>query len=335
MSPTAQTQEQLNKIYAPVKSELKKVNQLITDTLTETRAAHLLEINRHLLAAPGKRLRPILTLLSYQALAKPDSDLEGALNLAAAVELIHMASLVHDDVIDTAPIRHNQPTIYAKWGTNISITMGIYLYSLALKRLAVTGNIDILTQISRTVEAMCEGELHQIFERENTQLTLEDYVSILEKKTGVLFGSACYGGAKLAGADSKTAGTMAQFGQLLGIVFQMIDDYMDLKGNAAELGKVPGQDLLKGEITLPLLLCLQSLPPHEAQQFNALIAAKDAKKLPEIWETIHHTGTMAKTKTIILDYLQKAQEKLDRLPSNEATQNLRELTQFIADRAFS
>ena len=320
-------------IYAPIESELKSVSGLIQKALERTTLKPLYAINQYIIGSPGKRLRPTLVLLSYKALSPDTPVSKDILETAASLELIHMASLIHDDIIDKAQIRHNKPSVNAKWGSEIAIPMGVYLYAVSLQFMASMGNIQVLRQISRTVKQLCEGEMTQIFERDQV-MGLHQYLVILKKKTAVLFGAACYSGAVLAKADKATQFRMKQFGYCLGMVFQIIDDYMDIMGETQKLGKTAGQDFYLGEFTLPLLFLLDSLPEVEKAETLKKIASKDLTYLPQLQEQLIASKALEKTKALALDYLTRARETIAPLTESPAKEALIQITHFVSARGF-
>ena len=174
----------LKEIYQPIRQELTQVDEVIKTSLSEARNSSILKVNRFLLESGGKRMRPALVILSAKASnRKADSPVNKQLiNIAASIELIHMASLIHDDVIDHSQRRHNNPTVNSRWGMDVSITLGDYLYSLAFELISNCGNTDILSCISSATKSMCEGELSQVVERDNLSLLKDRYLMIIKKR---------------------------------------------------------------------------------------------------------------------------------------------------------
>lgn len=327
----------LDSVYGPVKPGLEAVETRLKKVLFSTPYPGLREINQYLMLTPGKRMRPALTLLAYHAFVapskKPTPD-NSVVAIAAAFELIHMASLVHDDTIDHAPVRHNKPSVQAKWGSEVSITMGVYLYSVALKLISTAGNGDVLARISHTVRAMCEGELFQIMDRGNLDLSLNQYLLILKKKTGVLFGAAAQAGAILAGAGKKEQFALKNFGTYLGIVFQIVDDYLDIMGDESALKKVAGQDLEQGELTLPFIYLMEESGPDERPHLESLLRTGDAAALRILREKVQSGTAAEKTKALAMAYLAKARNQLTDLPPSLSKDKLIQLTDFVRERGF-
>ncbi len=324
----------LQEIYAPISDELKTVHVLIQDALEKTPLKPLREINQYIIANPGKRLRPTLAILAFKAVAASGLSDKKILETAASLELIHMASLIHDDIIDKADLRHNKPSVNAKWGAEIAIPMGVYLYSISLQFMASVGSVTVLRHVSHTVKHLCEGEMTQIFERDNVQLNILKYLVILKKKTAVLFGAACYSGGLLAGADKKTCFKLKAFGYNLGMVFQIIDDYLDIMGETKKLGKASGQDFFLGEFTLPMLYLIDASSDSEKQEVLEMVASKDLTILPTLQTRLIESHALERTKKLALTYLDKARETLSEMSESPYKQALMDLTYFISTRGF-
>jgi octaprenyl-diphosphate synthase len=181
---------ELRQILWPIEKDLSKVKEILRTSLGDSRNPSISKICHYLLESGGKRLRPALVLLSAKA-SRADSIVNhGLIKLAAAIELIHISSLIHDDIIDAASLRHNRPTINAQWGQDVSIALGDYLYSIAFGLISEFGNLDVLKCISSGMRSMCEGELLQVCERDNLDLLKERYILIVKKKTAALFATS-------------------------------------------------------------------------------------------------------------------------------------------------
>lgn len=305
---------QLTDIYEPIKNDLDKVEEILAERLGEPDRGVMSDINRHLLSAKGKRLRPALAILSAKASSErqsPDS-IKRLLKLATALELSHMASLVHDDVIDKSDLRHNRPTVNAKWGDSVSVAMGDYLYSEAFSLISDCGSPDIIECMSAAVKAMCEGELIQVCERDNLELLKQSYVNIVTKKTAALFAASCQSGTMLMSEDPDVRNALKEYGLNFGIAFQMRDDCMDLIGDIKTLGKDPGADFKMGELTLPLLKLL-SLDKDKGHIVSLLKRSNEAEAFKEIREAFISSGALAKANEEISHYVEKAKNSLNKL----------------------
>jgi len=336
---------QLNKIYQPVKKELNGVNAVLLAFLSGSNSSTITRINKFLLKTPGKRLRPALVVLSAKlSLTKKskskDSDgragRPGLLKVAAALELVHTASLVHDDIVDHADLRHHQPTINHKWGDDVAIASGDYLYAEAFRLIAQCGNADILSCISQATKLMCEGQLQQVCQRDNLDLLKKQYLMMVKKKTAVLFAASCQTGAIMAGANRIKQEALKEYGLNFGIAFQMMDDCLDLIGSETVLGKKPGADFEAGELTLPILNLLESVPLNQREKVRKILAQS---RCPESFRKIRamffDSQAVFKTKNTILSFVSLAKDKLKIFPNSAYKDSLFSLTDFITRQGFN
>lgn len=319
---------ELKEIYQPIRKELVEVERILESYLYESKNQSILKINRFLLESPGKRIRPALVILSAKASCSQHSMAlrHNLIKIASAIELIHMASLIHDDVVDHSYLRHNKPTVNSKWGQDVSIALGDYLYSLAFKLISKCGNADILDCVSSAAKAMCSGELIQIVERDNVSLLKERYLLIIKKKTAALFAASCQSGALLAKSPRFIQSALKRYGLNFGIAFQIIDDYLDLTATTEELGKPSGLDLTMGELTLPFLLLSES-------RRKRLLSIKNTRRdLNLIKEALDKSGALLETRQIIDNYITKAKEWLGACYDSEYKDGLLNLADFINKR---
>ncbi len=270
----------LDALYALVSPYLSQVEASIESTLRsgEDKAhAHLVD---HVLATSGKRLRPVLTLLMFQLFCPHPTPTQEKqiVQIATAIELIHLASLVHDDVIDDADIRRGEPSVKGKWGNPVAVSFGVYVYAAAVQLVSESGQLQVLSAISSAVKAMCEGELYQLGERHNAALTVEKYMLMIRCKTAELFQAACLSGAYVAKASEADLVHIATYGHALGMLFQLTDDALDLLDDGAILKKSSAQDFKQGQFTLPLLYLLDALSDDEKAFFLAAPLNVDTEK---------------------------------------------------------
>jgi geranylgeranyl pyrophosphate synthase len=325
----------LKEIYRPVNKELIAVDQTLRNSLKDTRCKTILETSNYLLDSGGKRLRPALVLLCAKAAFQPQPLDDKLIDIAAALELIHMASLLHDDVIDHAKLRHSKTTVNFRWGEDIAIALGDYLYSMAFELIATCGNIDILQCVSLGIKAMCEGELIQVRERGNQSLLKERYIVIVRKKTAALFAISCQVGILISDKQKRFQDAAREYGLNFGIAFQIIDDYLDLVAEEHKLGKTPGQDIGVGEVTLPILNLLEALLPAEREEIKMLLASKKNEHcLQLIKSRLITSGAALKTKEVALSYISLAKEKISVLCSSPYKDSLLNLADFIIERGF-
>lgn len=323
----------LEALKSLVLTDMVDMEELLCTQLERETYQSIRAINVYLANTPGKRLRPLLVCLSYRLFANTPSSIERQkmLQISVAIELIHMASLVHDDIIDHAPIRHNQPSIVAKWGMETAIPMGVYLYAQSLLNISKAGHLGILQTISHAVKNLCVGELHQVLER-NQHLSVPHYLMILKKKTGVLFAAAAQAGAMLAGASKTQQQALKHYGNSLGLSFQILDDYMDIVGHEEELKKQPGQDLTLGEFTLPVLYWLETLSTKDQTQVLEKFKT-DPHYFEEVRDLLNEEKkSLKKTTELAQFYLDRAQSCLSSLPVSRYLEGLQSIPKYVKSR---
>ena len=323
---------QLKDIYQPISKELGAVEELLRDSLTDSGYSSITEVNNYLLDAKGKRLRPALVILSAKAAGDSHQiNKRSMASLACAMELIHIASLIHDDVMDHAALRHHKPTINSKYGEDVSITLGDYLYSKAFELIANCKNIDILSCVSQATRLMCEGQLIQVCERDNLELLKSKYIIVVKKKTAALFAASCRAGAVLADAGVSYKNILREYGLNFGIAFQIIDDCLDLIAKEEDLGKDPGADLKMGELTLPVLNLLSQ--SKDKNRILSLMKEKDnADAFKELRERFVNSKAALKTQKDILFYIGTAKKSLSRLEDSPFKKSLFTLADFMVER---
>ncbi|WP_418792578.1 polyprenyl synthetase family protein [Phosphitispora sp. TUW77] len=306
-----------------VEQELHKVVKTNDPLLTETAA--------HLLKAGGKRLRPAFALAAGKTCAGPSDKL---IPLATALELIHMASLVHDDVIDDSYTRRGIPTVKASWGDQVSIYTGTYLFAQSLILIAKCDH-PVISKILADISAMmCEGEIEQIVTTFDSQQTLKDYFFRIKRKTALLISASCELGAVACDAPPYHIKALKRYGYYLGMAFQITDDILDFTASSQELGKPVCSDLRQGIVTLPAIYALFL---SDKRSRLAEIIRKKAKKEGEILEAINiikECGAIKRSIELSERYLTKAKKQLDYLPSGRAANSLRTIADVIGKRRF-
>lgn len=322
----------LKDIYKPIEKDLEKVSDLIGGSFRNAKNRPIAHMGKFLLGSPGKRLRPALVILSAKAI-RPSASGKKLIRIASAVELIHMASLLHDDVIDHSSTRHNKPTVNSKWGGDAAIALGGYLYSAALELISECGDRDIIRCINSATKTMCEGELIQVCERNNPDLLKERYFVIVKKKTAGLFAASCRTGAIISKGVRPFSDALTEYGLNFGIAFQIADDYLDLVEEEKKLGKKPGQDIGMGEMTLPVLNLLESAPESKRETLKKLFTGRsDKNRLKKIRSMLFNSEAGRKTKEAISAYSTKAREKLGVLPDSKYKKSLSSLIDFTRER---
>ncbi len=281
----------------------------VEERLAELAAGHgplLAEHAGATIAAGGKRLRPLLVLL---ASGPPEEDADDVVRCAAAVELVHSATLVHDDVLDAAELRRGRPTVWATGGRELAVAVGDLLFSRAFAELALTGSLDAVRALSRASSALADGELLQREDAWDARVSVERYLRRCELKTAALFEASC-----VLGAGAGTPGgvdELGRFGRTIGLAFQLLDDVLDVSGPAARTGKPRGTDLLDGTVTLPLILARERDP--ELAQLD-LRSVRDAAAAAEVCDRIAVTGALEEARRRAFDMVADAKAALVPLP---------------------
>jgi octaprenyl-diphosphate synthase len=310
--------EDLREMEAIYQRELRSDHPYVTDVLT------------HLNTYRGKRLRPMLLLLTAQAVG----EVEVAHHvLAAVVEMIHTATLVHDDVLDEAATRRHVATVNSRWNNETSVLLGDYLFTHAFHLAASLDSALACRLIGRATNLVCEGELAQIHERGNAQLTEEQYFHIIEGKTAELCAVSCYLGAHFAGASESTVQAMETYGRNLGIAFQIADDLLDVCGTEQETGKSLGSDLEKQKLTLPLIRLLSEANPVEQVRIRELLTHPSHASRQEIGRLLKSTDALDYARSRALDIVAGARASLACLNDSPARQVLELMTEFIVHRS--
>jgi len=262
----------------------------------------------------GKRLRPLLALLAGGATGNISSE---HLNLALIVELIHIASLVHDDIMDGAVVRRERPTLNAKWGNGLTVLVGDILFAHALRLATQFSDSEMSRRIADAAIGVCSGEMLQTERRFDLNLTLEHYFHIIEMKTGSLFAVACELGALLNNSSAEVTAVLKIFGMKTGIAYQLLDDCIDLLGDEKNIGKTLGTDLTGGKFTLPILLLLQSASKAEQENLHSSLLSDSVVHREEVVELLVEKGTFDKAISEIHHLIDQAEEALLVIPKNE------------------
>ncbi|MBR9909100.1 MAG: octaprenyl diphosphate synthase [Gammaproteobacteria bacterium] len=318
--------------HKAVEDDFNAVNQLIIEQLHSD--VELVEnIGHYLVEAGGKRLRPLLTLLSANALGYPERSSQH-LNLAAIIEFIHTATLLHDDVVDISNMRRGRLTANAKWGNAPSVLVGDFLYSRAFQMMVAIGDMEIMRILSNTTNTISEGEVQQLVNVKNPEVSEANYLQVIYKKTAALFEAACETTAVLAGASAAQRQALKQYGYHLGLAFQLVDDVLDYEGDSAELGKNVGDDLAEGKPTLPLIYAMREGSDAQAQVVADAIRNCAAEQLQEVVSIVQATGALTYTGKLARDQADLALAQLQALPDNRFRQAMAELAEFSISRSY-
>ena len=321
---------QLNKIYELVQQDLVKVEeqfQLLVDNQCDT-FPELHEMLSQILVG-GKVIRPTLTLLSGKFY---EYDLKRLLPMAIASELLHIATLVHDDAVDKASIRRGRPTINSIWGMDRAVILGDYLFAQAGEFAAATNNLRVVRLFAQTLGTISRAELRQGFSAFNLEQTYEDYIERIAGKTTSLFAMATESGAVLSRAPEEAIQGLKEYGYNLGIAFQIVDDILDFVSTEAAMGKPVGSDLAQGTITLPSLLLMERYPEDNSVKRIFNNEGEKRQNIKQAIETIYNSGIIEECYRTASDYSARACRNLSILPDNPSHRALLGLADYVVQR---
>ncbi len=315
-----------------IDSELHCVDDILRGELASM-VETIFSASRHILDAGGKRLRPSLVILSAKA-CRTDSDPDRTVVIAAAIEMVHMATLMHDDVIDEADSRRGRSTARSHWGNQVSVLTGDYMLSKATSIFGKDGDIRLIQALSHAMVAMTEGEIRQIEARGDTKSLSENYLSIIQDKTAEFMSACCRLGGILAKADPKAEEALSQYGLNMGLAFQITDDVLDLIGDPAVTGKPIGGDIREGKITLPLILALEKASLADRAKAEEIIHGDGAsdEDVEFIRQMVHNTDAVEGSRSVAAEYIRQAIENLSVLPESEYRTSLEDLARYILRR---
>lgn len=322
----------LLELYAKMKGDLNQIEQELERSVTDDHAL-LTESSTHLLKAGGKRIRPVFVLLSGKF---GDYKLDVMKQIAVPLELIHMASLVHDDVIDDAETRRGQLTVKAKWDNRIAMYTGDYIHGKALAIATRLPNPIIHQVLSKALVEMCIGEMEQIRDFFNTEQTIRNYLLRIRRKTALLIAISCQLGAIAAGAEQQISNALYRFGYNVGMAFQIRDDLLDLYGTEKQIGKPPGSDMRQGNITLPVLLALRDerIRGPLLDEIAAIRSREGRGDTRRAIELIRSSKGGDLADTMANRYIAKALGALEGLPNITAKKNLVDIAHFVGKRNY-
>ncbi len=287
------------------------------------------QVAEHIIAAGGKRLRPMLLLLAARALGHSGAD---AHQLAAVVEFIHTATLLHDDVVDESDLRRGRKTANALFGNAASVLVGDFLYSRSFQLMVELERLPVMKVLADTTNAIAEGEVLQLLHIRNPDTDEPAYLKVIERKTAVLFAAATRLGAFLAGADDTVQQRLHDYGMALGYAFQIADDVLDYSADEATLGKHLGDDLAEGKATLPLIHAIQHSGPAVRDRLRVIVENGDVDAMPEVLAAINATGGLDYSRRRAETYAAAAEAALDGLDENDAVAALRGLSRYAVRR---
>ena len=329
---TLERQGPIDWLHGLVQSDMAVVDRLIHERLAS--AAPLIpDLARHLVDSGGKRLRPMLAVAAARL-----HGYHGAnhVRLAAAVEFIHTATLLHDDVVDASALRRGKIAANIVWGNKSSVLVGDFLFSRAFQLMVEAENLAVLDVLSRASAVIAEGEVLQLRSTNNLATTREDYLQIITAKTATLFAAAAESGAMTAGAAAERVRTMREFGHDLGIAFQLIDDALDYSGRQAQMGKSIGDDFREAKVTLPVILAYERSDDSMKQFWRRAIedGAQHEGDLKRAIAHVHDTGAIAETRALARRHAENAAQALTSLPPAQIRDALIAVAEFCVERAY-
>ncbi len=287
------------------------------------------QVSRYIIAAGGKRLRPALLLLTCGALGYGG---EQRFNLAAVVEFIHTATLLHDDVVDDSALRRGNATANETFGNPASVLVGDFLYSRSFQMMVDAQNMRVMQVLADATNVIAEGEVMQLMNMHNAELDEAGYLQVIRSKTAKLFEASARVGAILAESTPEIEGVCADYGQALGTAFQVIDDVLDYTGEAAVMGKNLGDDLREGKATLPLIAAMQRGTPEQRQLIKTAIESGNVAMLDQVVEIVRTTGALDVARLAATQEAQRAIAAARLLPSGSHTECLIQLASQLLDR---
>jgi len=305
----------------PTVSDMLRVDEVIRERLS-SRVALIDQISHYIVNAGGKRIRPRLVLLFSEALGFAGPE---RFELAACVEFIHTATLLHDDVVDESDLRRGRATANAMFGNAASVLVGDFLYSRAFQMMVSVNHMRVLEVLADATNVIAEGEVLQLMNMHDPDLSVADYLQVIRFKTAKLFEASARLGAVLAGADEALEESCADYGRSLGTAFQLVDDLLDYEGKSHELGKNVGDDLREGKPTLPLLLAMERATEAERGLIRHAIEHGELQKLDEVLAIVRRTGALDATRAAAQAESDKARTQLARLPPSRARDALLDL----------
>ncbi|WP_281017343.1 MULTISPECIES: polyprenyl synthetase family protein [unclassified Minwuia] len=329
---TAKPAAGLERLRSLVERDLDRVNQVIMDKM-QSEVALIPQLASHIVAAGGKRLRPMLTLAAAD-LCGYQGDRQ--VSLAACVEFIHTATLLHDDVVDESDLRRGNATANAVFGNQASVLVGDFLFSRAFQLMVADGSLEVLAILSKASAVIAEGEVLQLITTNDTETTEDAYLDVISAKTAALFSAACRVGAIVAEAPKAEVEALDSYGRNLGIAFQLIDDALDYSARQATLGKTVGDDFREGKITLPIVLAFRRGTPEERQFWRRCLEDMEQTEddLDRAQELIQSHDALADTIERARHYGARARDALAIFPEGVMKSALIDAVEFTIERAY-
>ncbi len=313
-----------------VHDDFCRVNECIHEQLRSD-VALVSKIGEYIIKSGGKRLRPLLVLLTARACGYQDYH---HVPLAAIIEFLHTATLLHDDVVDQSDLRRGRDTVNALWGNAPSVLVGDFLYSRAFQMMVGLENFHLLYILANATNVIAEGEVMQLMNIHDASVTEADYMEVIRCKTAMLFQASSHSAAVLSKASPELESAMASFGNNLGIAFQLMDDLLDYEGDAHAMGKNPGDDLAEGKPTLPLIYTLQNGTDEQKDLIRTAIEQGGRDRITAVIEAVQSCGALEYTAAQAREYAVRAEQCLKLLPASEYRDAMADLAGFAVVRSF-
>ncbi len=329
--------EKIHDIFISLGTDLKKIDETILN-FSHGKSPLIQEIANHLVSSGGKRIRPLTLILASKLCGSKDNSEYS--NLGAAIEMIHTATLLHDDVVDNSTIRRGKKTSNAIWDNKASILVGDYLFSVAFQLMVLSNNLKILDLLAKTSSTMADGEVMQLENSSDIEISQEKYFEIIFGKTAVLFSAATEVGALLNNRNDSEIKALREFGKNLGIIFQVVDDMLDYSSKEQVLGKDLGNDFYEGKVTLPIILTYQNANSEDKTFIKEVFSKylmtpkKDQKDFDKILHLIKNYKGLEESKNITLSYQKKAINALNLFQDCKAKEDLIEILNYSVSRIF-
>ncbi|MDA0263415.1 MAG: polyprenyl synthetase family protein [Chloroflexi bacterium] len=314
-------------IYAPVQDQLARVEDKLR-SLAETETSPVQPLLKYVTDVGGKRVRPAITLLAAQF---HPHDPERPVFMASAVELLHLATLIHDDTVDNSPLRRGRSTVSNTWNPHVAVLFGDYVFATSATFVCDTQNIRVIRRFSETIMELASGQLLEYFNAFDAAQARELYHDRIYRKTASLFCTASESGALLGGAPENEVQALRDYGYNIGMAFQVGDDLLDVQGDASNLGKPVGSDLLNGVLTLPTIMLMERYPNDDL--VPALFKdPTDSAKLEKVLEVINNSTILPDCERVVQDYCDKARQAIQDLPDCGPKRSLDDLSSYVISR---
>lgn len=332
VAPVLNIQSAYDQLHSYVENELKQTDTLILKHL-ENRVLMIPQLAGHILSAGGKRVRPLLTLATTHMC---QGDFSRSIPLAASIEFIHTATLLHDDIIDESSVRRGKPSANAIWGNSASVLVGDFLFGRSFQLMVADGHLDVLQVLSKVCSIIIEGEILQLTSSYDFDLAEKNYYDIIRAKTGQLFSAGCEVGAAVSPVSQEQRKAMADFGMYVGMAFQCVDDLLDYFTDEKTMGKKPGDDFREGKITLPVLIAYKESSPAQQQTWVEWFKSDDQsdETLAAIRAELEKHNVRDKVFEIAMGFVSEAQQCLKLFPDSQIRQAFSDFAEYCVKRSF-